>query len=98
MGILVVTYQTDLTIELIGGHAVLTGPTVHDLAVGIERALDQNVGGAMAESGPSYAYEFYSAELMAMKYHALYEEKIKCQPSPTVSEVESRSPAEVPSS
>ena len=77
LGVPVVTYDTPVTKELLGGYAVLTGQSVADLAKGVEWALKPSWRAHLQSAGPQFVTDEYDGERMALDYSDLYEEVLQ---------------------
>lgn len=78
-GCMVVTYETDVTREIIGGYSVLTKQEkgVAGLVEGVKRCMDQGLKDEIQGMQVSFVEDEYQAERMAKDYHDLYKEVVE---------------------
>jgi len=72
-GVVVVTYDNDVTREVAGGFAVLESSNIAGLICGVMKALDVNVRDAIIPLAQSWVEEQFDAERMSKDYQDLYE-------------------------
>jgi len=71
-GATVVTYKTDVTMELIGGYARLTEKSIYGLRDGVKDALDKEFASSFQDDGRQFVIDNYSAQRMSADYQDIY--------------------------
>jgi len=70
---IVVTYDTPVAIEIVGGHGILTPKTIDGLMYGVQQALNKEMKETIRPIARDFVVTEFNAELMAQKYMEVYE-------------------------
>lgn len=69
----IVTYENDVTWELLAGHAILTKNSIDGLVQGVKKAFNPDLRDAYVSIGADFVADHFSAEKMSEEYQELYE-------------------------
>ena len=69
---IVVTYDTPVANEVVGGHGILTPKTIDGLMYGVQQALNKEMVEAIMPIARDFVATEFNAELMAQKYTEVY--------------------------
>ena len=75
-GCTVVTYKTDVTWELLAGHAILTEKSIDGLVAGMQKAFNPSMREAYQGIVHNFVVNHYDAENMSLAYQELYERSV----------------------
>ena len=73
-GAVVVTYKTDVTLEVAGGYAILTEQSIDGLAEGIKKALDTNFRDNIIPLAHNFVETEFPVLKMVSKYQEIYKQ------------------------